>query len=209
MRNNHYLTRSKITLVILAMMLAARGSIGLAQDIQPIEGVVEQQRPLLAQNLLIADPPLMGEGVISIGPEAFQPWNRETTVDRGSGLWIRPLTPVETVSFDAPLMIPNGASIRQIVAYIFDNDGTRNAELNLLQHSHTSSSGVLLSNAYSTGASTSMQAVSISSSFGITQVNLANYSYIIRVRLFGGANMYLNSVRIDYSYHTYLPAIQK
>lgn len=209
MRNNHYLTRSKITLVILAMMLAARGSIGLAQDIQPIEGVVEQQRPLLAQNLLIADPPLMGEGVISIGPEAFQPWNRETTVDRGSGLWIRPLTPVETVSFDAPLMIPNGASIRQIVAYIFDNDGTRNAELNLLQHSHTSSSGVLLSNAYSTGASTSMQAVSISSSSGITQVNLANYSYIIRVRLFGGANMYLNSVRIDYSYHTYLPAIQK
>ncbi|HEX9019533.1 MAG TPA: hypothetical protein VF806_10110 [Anaerolineaceae bacterium] len=202
---------------LLVCVVAFRGSTGFAQGNQPNQGVVvnpgANEMPGPAQAVAVVTPPVLGSAVISFGPEAFQPWDRSVTLSRDGTLMLRPLTPAGAdVALDAPLILPQGVEIKQIVAYLVDYDATYNVVLDFIVHQHAYSSGFSLDfvNSSSLPQSGNVQYISMSSTLSNNRyIDNTSNSYIIRVELYGGANTWLNSVRVDYSYPTALPAIMK
>jgi hypothetical protein len=201
-------------LVLLACVIAFRGSTGFAQE-QPTseDGVIylgpDQTIAAVGRNAA-ADPPVLGEGIISMGPEAFLPWDRSITLSRDNMMMIRAMTPAGSrIALDAPLHLPQGAEIKQIVAYIEDNDATYDVELMLNVHEHTSAMGTYLDSVYSAGASSEMQYIKLTNLSAFRKIDLTRYSYFVRVFLYGGANTWLNSIRVDYSYNSMLPSVSK
>lgn len=210
MSSKNALARPFIVLVLLVCALAARGSVGIAQDPQPSpeQGVVVSPDSAYAQDTLAANPPVLGSAMISIGPEAFLPWDRNATLARDSMMMIRPMTPAGTnVPLDAPLHLPHGAQVKQIVAYFFDNDATQNVTLYYVVHGHTNSMGFTADIVSSSGASNEIRYIALNNLSNYRNIDLTAYSYMIRIQMVGGANTYLNSVRVDYSYNTALPTI--
>ncbi|HEX9019534.1 MAG TPA: hypothetical protein VF806_10115 [Anaerolineaceae bacterium] len=210
MRSKNHLVMPLAVLALLICVIAFKGSTGFAQENQPNQGIVENPGAEAAQVITAANPPVLGAATISIGSEAFHPWNRTSTLDRSGTMMIRPLTPAgNSAALDAPLYLPQGAEIKQIVAYIVDNDATYNVELLFALHPYTASMGSTSDFVHSSGQSAAIQYIALSGLSKYRYIDNTTYSYLIRVDMVGGANMWLNSVRVDYSYPNKLPAIMK
>jgi hypothetical protein len=198
-----------VALVLLAVLTAFRGSSVSAQDNGPQNGVITAPDAVPAPLGGAPLPPVMGQAFLSFGAEAFNPWNPASTWDRNSSLMIRPLTPAgSNQALDAALTLPNGVTVKQIVAYIVDNDAANNVSLLFVPHAHTNASALILSQAASSGASPDIRFIALDTFHNENTLDYTQNSYFVRVQLIGGANTYLNTIRVDYSYPVSLPSIR-
>jgi hypothetical protein len=110
--------------------------------------------------------------------------------------------------FLAPVHLPQGATINQIVLYYYDDDSVNDMTVSLSQYSNMGSNKVLMATVGSSGATTSNTYVTTAS---ITSpiVDNSAYSYGLFLTLPGGGLTVMNAVRIDYAYNTDLALVMK
>jgi hypothetical protein len=110
----------------------------------------------------------------------------------------------------APVHLPQGATINQVVAYYLDNDsGTSlDVEVKLLQTYDFSNSGVFIATVVSSGAILGIT-YNVTSSITTPLVDNATYSYAVQVGMANSASLGLQAVRIDYNYPVSLPLVSK
>lgn len=194
-----------LTLAILTVSTSTAAS----QNADPrdgAEGVVLGSGAAAPQAMLAPDPPLLGTGVVHFGAEAFRPYSQSYTWTRNSSLMLY-ATSVGNNAFDAPVVLPNGVTVNQVVFYYFDNDVSADASLYWVTVPSNSAGGMAVPGVFTSGASADIRYAAMTA-FPDAIDNGSN-NYFVRANLPGGANVALKSVRIDYSYKTVLPLIQK
>lgn len=167
-------------------------------------GVILGSEAAAPQQMLAPDPPLLGTGVIHLGAEAFQAYSQSTTWTRNNTLMLYATT-AGSQAFDAPVTLPNGARVKQVVFYYYDNDATYDASLYWVTVPALSSTGFASPTGGTTGAVASVR-YAVMTNFPNPIDNGSN-SYFVRVNLPGNVAVALKSVRIEYGYDTALPAV--
>ena len=203
---------SAVTAVLLvaAVLLAVSTSGAFSQQTTDpqdgIDGVILASDAAAPQAMLAPDPPLLGTGVVRFGAEAFQAYSQSYTWARNSTLMLY-ATSMGNNAFDAPVLLPNGVTVNQVVFYYYDNDAGADASLYWVTLPSNSAGGSAVPGVFTSGASANVQ-YAVMTNFPNPIDNGSN-SYFVRANLPGGANVALHSVRIDYSYTAALPLIHK
>lgn len=195
-------------LLLAAAILTVDSSRGASQATDPLNdgnGVILGSDTSAPQTQLAPDPPLAGSGVVHFGAEAFQPYAQSYTWTRNNTLMLY-ATGAGTFPFDAPVLLPNGVTVNQVVFYFLDNDAS-DATFYWITLPSNSASGIAFPIITTSGASGVVRYV-VMTNFPNPIDNGSN-NYLVRAYLPGGAPVALQSVRIDYSYTTALPAIHK
>ena len=105
------------------------------------------------------------------------------------------------------MTLPNGARVKQVVFYYYDNDVTNDASLYWVTTSALSSLGIGSPTVGTTGAAANVR-YAVMTNFPNPIDNGSN-SYFVRVNLPGNVAVALKSVRIEYGYDTALPAVRR
>jgi hypothetical protein len=108
----------------------------------------------------------------------------------------------------APVHLPQGATVNQVIAYYFDYDGVVDLEVELLQCDNLSGAIGIMASLSSSGASPSMT-FTVTSAISTPLVYNASYSYAVQVSLPNSSLIGLEAVRIDYTYPVTLPLVLK
>lgn len=110
----------------------------------------------------------------------------------------------------APVHLSQGATVKQVVVYYFDNDSGagKDIEVDLLQCNNISSAIVTIATIASSGASASMT-FTVTPSISSPLVDNAIYSYAVQVSLPNSSSIGLEAVRIDYVYQVSLPIVMR
>jgi len=110
--------------------------------------------------------------------------------------------------FDAPLSLPNGATITKLVAYYYDACGSRDLTVRLLRDASGSNLGDYMAELNSSGAPGGYS-YGEDSTVDYPIIDQQSYSYRVVVLLPQGCstNMSLESIRVDYGYQTGLPLV--
>jgi hypothetical protein len=195
-----------LTAALLALGTSGAFSQKTADPQDGSDGVILASDAAAPQAMLAPDPPLAGTGVVHLGAEAFQAYSQATTWTRNSTLMLYATGPGSSV-FDAPVMLPNGVTVKQVVIYYYDNEAGLDAAFYWVTLPINSPSGAATPTVFSIGASGNVR-YGLMTNFPNPIDNGSN-SYFVRASLPGGAAVALHSVRIDYSYTTALPAVSK
>lgn len=198
------ITRTLAAVLLLAVSASGAFAQKTADPQDGSDGVILGSQAAAPQEMLAPDPPLVGTGVIHLGVEAFQPYSQATTWTR-SGTLLLYSTTAGYQSFDAPVTLPNGARIKQVVFYYYDNDAGYDAGLFWVTVSALSFTGLAAPTVSTTGAANSIR-YAVMTNFPDPIDNGSN-SYFVRASLPGNVQVALKSVRIEYGYDTALPAV--
>ena len=196
-----------VTAVLLftAAILTANSSRAASQSVNPLDdgsGVVLGPEAAAPQPQLAPDPPLAGTGVVHFGAEAFQAYSQSATWTRNNTLMLY-ATGAGNQVFDAPVLLPNGVSVKQVVIYYYDNEPNADAGFYWVTLATNSAGGLSTPYAFTIGASGNIRYI-VLNNFPNPIDNGSN-NYFLRASLPGGAAVALHSVRIDYSYTAALP----
>ncbi len=199
------------SLGILALLL-----ITLSLTAAQVTGPVGQDvGPLTPGPIPIVDSPEGGGGAVPGGPGFvalnafdFKPYSQSYNYYYGGTLLNN--TGVTSAFFIAPVHLPQGATINQVVAYYKDEDAGmwKDIAVVLLQCNDFTEAAVYMAEIYSSGAITGITyAVATAITFPV--VDNSRYSYIVQVNLPNSASVWLSAVRVDYTYSLSLPAVMK
>jgi len=109
----------------------------------------------------------------------------------------------------APVHLPQGATINQMVAYYLDNDDVYNIELNLFQCDLFSPSYPNLMASIHTSDATTGITYAVTPYISYLVINNSMYSYAVQVLLSNSLDIGLTAVRVDYTYSMSLPVAVK
>jgi len=197
-------------LLLAAVLLAVSTSGAFSQlTTDPkdgIDGVFLASDAAAPQAMLAPDPPLLGTGVVHIGAEAFQAYSQSYTWTRYGSLMLY-ATGVGNFAFDAPVLLPNGVTVNQVVFYFYDNAAAADAGFSWVRLPTNSFGGTASPTTATSGTGTDVRYV-VMTNFPNPIDNGSN-NYFVRANLPGGESVALHSVRIDYSYTAALPLIHK
>lgn len=146
-----------------------------------------------------------GPGYVSISGAAFAPENNNVNYSRGSAS-VYSMDGGEAV-FYAPVTIPDGATINQLVLYYYDTSTTLDVSVDFYKYDFSMNSIdylVFASSSGSSGYSTAVQSLNY-------EVSNERYAYILKAEFpaSAGSDVKLLGVRIDYGFPTYVPLINK
>jgi hypothetical protein len=116
-------------------------------------------------------------------------------------------------SFDfyiAPVHLPQGATINQVVAYYLDNDVSEGKEIDLylFQCNDFDTSAAAMAHIASSGAILGIT-YAVTSVINYPVIDNSRYSYAVQVTLPISDGVGLSAVRIDYTYSLSLPAVMR
>lgn len=137
---------------------------------------------------------------------AFHPTSN--TLDYLSdGSFLRGVTSGQVLTFDAPLCLPDGATVTQLAAYVLDNDATRSisVSLNRVQQTTTSLSTLAVAGTTVAGVSPSLQETITNPAIAIDN---DVFTYALRLSWTVPAtptNMAFHAVKVTYRITTPLP----
>lgn len=142
---------------------------------------------------------------IAIPPAAFTPAS-DAIAFTNSGTGLQGSAAAQTVTFIAPLNLPDGATITEIRAYVLDNDATQNATVAQLSRAMTSATPVTNGSAATTGNSATAQQIVIPAISGPID-NDVTTMWLSATWIVPGtpANMRLLGVRVTYTVTAPLP----
>jgi len=197
----------KSFLVLCISILLSTVMVGSAVTAQE----VVHNNPLLAatpqQSIQGGSPVPGGPGFISVSSFAFKPYSSET-IQKYESTWMYN-GGSDLGIFIAPIYLPHNATITKVVFFFYDEVQTQDLILSLKRlNLYDGSVSAYVALTYS----------SIDSGYGFvespiseTLINNQMYSYILDVDIPGGylSSLSLINVRIDYSYPSYLPCVQK
>lgn len=151
-------------------------------------------------------PPKVGAASVSSSSLGFEPFLPLATFERsGMGIYN---TYFDTIPFDMNVFLPDGARINQVIFSYIDYDDSQNIVLGF-GRSGFEFNGELFAWTNTTGSDPNIRYSIIT---GITPetVDNGNFNYFIDVLLPPGSEQLLFlGVRIDYSYRTFTPVINK
>lgn len=210
MKNRRIAGALAAVLLVAAALLALNNSGAFSQQTSGSQGggdgVILGSGAAAPQEMLAPDPPLLGTGVINLGAEAFQPYSQSATWARNGTLLLYSTT-AGYQSFDAPVTLPNGARVKQVVFYYYDNDATYDAGLYWVTFPAQNFTGLATPTVGTTGVANSIR-YAVMTNFPNPIDNGSN-NYFVRVYLPGNVAVALKSVRIEYGYDTALPAVRR
>ncbi len=196
----------KSFLVLCISILLSTVMVGSAVTAQE----VVHDNPILAappeQTIQGGSPVPGGPGFISVSSFAFKPFSSDdsqiydvTWMYNGGA---------DMASFIAPVYLPHDATITKVVFFFYDGITGADLILSLLRVNMFDGSVTPVARGYS---STSSGLGFIEAPISIPLVDNQLYSYILDVDIPGGhyGSLSLINVRIDYSYPSYLPCVQK
>jgi len=197
-------------LVLAAVLLAVSTSGAFSQQTTDpkdgIDGVFQASDAAAPQAMLAPDPPLAGTGVVHLGVAAFQAYAQNYTWTRNGSLMLY-ATGAGNFAFDAPVLLPNGVKVNQVVFYYYDNAASADASLYWIRQPNDSFGGTALPTVMTSGALSNLR-YAVMTNFP-DPIDNGSYNYFVRATLPGGESVALHSVRIDYSYTAALPLIHK
>ena len=158
---------------------------------------------------LQADPVPGGPGFVSIAGGTFRP---TLIYYEWESYWGGLANPSSTLmgEYIAPILLPNGATVTQVVAYYYDNAEENNLWVSLYRV-----------NMLTTQVDTMAEFYSISNSYNWTYwyddsveyatIDNQTYSYYASVWLPAGqkTNLTFGSLRVDYGFPNYVPLVNK
>jgi hypothetical protein len=153
-----------------------------------------------------------GPGYVAISALAFKPHDVSPSLiqhdqsaiytNSGTGYWV-----------EAPVDLPNGAVINQIVVYYSTATGaTPNFNVILFLHPLYSNSPITIASFSPSSSSADINtytSATYNGPFTYPNVALASNAYMVQVNLPNNTNIRFNGVRIDYAYTASLPAVMK
>lgn len=156
---------------------------------------------------LLGAPVTGGPGFVSVGPHAFKPILQTTSFSYIFGHLIN--TTNNPASFVAPVNLPHGATITQLVLYYLDN-GTSAITVELRSYPLDASSTFIYVAQMTTSEASSLSRNLVVNTFvnGNLIDNQSNF-YFVTLQLPSGFDYMLFGFRIDYNYPTNLPLIVK
>jgi hypothetical protein len=107
----------------------------------------------------------------------------------------------------APVHLPQGATVNQMVVYYLDNDGSNNLQVELRQCNNMTSLCAYMATIYSSGPPLVGNTYTVTSEIDYAVVDNAIFSYMVNIYLPNSGLMGLSAVRIDYTYTTSLPTV--
>jgi hypothetical protein len=181
------------------------GSIALAQDgVGQGAGTGEGQAN--PEGITAPTPVPGGPGFVSLSVFGFTPYLQTNSFAYSNHiLWN---TGATGAYFECPLSLPQGATITKLGVYYYDFDPATSLDVELLRGPLDTYSGNPFAEVISVDAGTSIghaETTSIDMPVIDNQVN----AYWVQVYLPPTHNVALNGVRVDYSYPSMLPMIQK
>lgn len=110
--------------------------------------------------------------------------------------------------FEAPVVIPHGATITKFVAWVVDNNATYGTNAILARAAQDDSDVIQLVNLSTTGQSSLKQHLE-TTTISNPNVDLQNYMYWVEVGLPPNSSGGIVSFRIDYSFDSFAPMIRR
>ena len=197
-------------LLVAAALLALNNTGAFSQQTTDPQdggaGVIFGSEAAAPQPMLAPDPPVIGTGVIHIGAEAFQSYLPTGAWTRNNTLLLY-ATGAGNQVFDAPVVLPNGVTVKQVVFYFYDNDPNTDGNLYWVTVPSNSAGGLATPYAITYGSSGNIRYVVMTNFPNV--IDNASNNYFVRASLPGGAPVALKSVRIEYGYNTSLPAVRR
>jgi len=195
-------------LILLAVdkrVMADEGSSAqIVSDEPPGTGLSEGQPEIQSE---IRAPAAGGSGIYTSSGLEFWPYMSSTTFARyGVGICN---TSVDSRNFETQLHLPHGVTIQQVVVYFYDNDSTNNLYADFNYHPYTNWGTYIFTELNSFGASPEVRYISATPPAPYNYVDSALREYTVEVLLPPSCSVILLSVRVDYSYTSYLPAVMK
>jgi hypothetical protein len=190
-----------ITLFILVLVV---GSLALAQEDSGQGATVGE----VQANPMQATPVPGGPGYVSLSSVAFTPNNSETLF-KIIGQILYNQVGGYTSAFYAPISLPNGTTITKFVVF-YKDDGTDNLTAWLRKGSFDSIAADIIAQAQSMEDDSNIHYAE-DSTIDSPLVDQQSYSYYIQVLLPATLTdvIGLIAVRVDYTYPSQLPLIQK
>jgi hypothetical protein len=150
-----------------------------------------------------------GPGFVVLNSFDFKPYSQIASYQyAGTLLW----NLGDYSYYIAPVHLPQGATINQVVAYYIDNDGVigKDIEIDMLLLNDFTTSGDVMAAISSEGLPiSSLINYAVTSSIFYPVVDNSRYSYLVQVGMPNSANVALSAVRIDYTYSLSLPAVMR
>lgn len=190
----------RVAITLLALTLLSFSSV-LAQ-----EGSVKLES---LANLVVPG----GPGFVSVSAFAFKPVVSTDPYEYFGWALFNPSTS-KSVTYAAPLCLPNGATITQFVVTYYDNDTASNISVRLNAGGFDNSGYMLLAVINSSGA-TNAYLAQTTNSISNPKINQQSNVYWVAVDLptYTHSEMppmvRLVAVRVDYAYSITLPAVMK
>lgn len=117
-----------------------------------------------------------GAGIIAIPSSAFLEEETNQMDVHRSNVLLHGRTAGQGLTFEAPVYLPNGATITGFEVHLTDSDGTRNIQTFLLSHPYTAGAGAIIATLASTG--TPGRTSYANNSLGAVVNNAANH-YVV------------------------------
>jgi len=208
--NHKYHLSSVLAVLLVAVILSlSTGTFALAQD-----GTTDQEGHRLDENtsslnFQFAVPG--GPGFLMVPASAFVPKSDNIVYSRPDGTSLFASTSsAPDGNFDAPVFLPQGATVTKVVMYYYDNDSNRTMSLHLLKFPLPGDTSITM--AYITSADSQVPFYAEDTTIQENPIDNQAYAYALHINMLGASPGLIHTfkgARIDYSYPTYLPAIQR
>jgi hypothetical protein len=151
-----------------------------------------------------------GPGHVVLNGFDFKPFNQ--TVGYQFSAMILKNPSASAANYFASLHLPQGATITQVVAYFYDNDGGLGVDVDLalvLCNDFSTTCGTIATLTSSSVPHAAVVNDTTTTSITTPVVDLASYSYLIQANLPPSTNVGLIAVRVDYAYQTLVTMVRK
>jgi hypothetical protein len=212
MKINKAFTRTLGILALLLFALILTVSTSAAQVAGPTgQGVGPlKQGPIPVVNSPEGGGPVPGgPGFVVLNAFDFKPYTQSAGYMYSGTLLFYP-GPGSYDWFVAPVHLPQGATINQVVAYYLDYDSNegKEIEIDLMRCNDFDTTADIMASVTSSGATSGITyAIDITINYPI--IDNSRYSYAVQVSLPISDWVGLSAVRIDYTYSVSLPAVRR
>ncbi len=154
-----------------------------------------------------------GPGYVMVPATAFIPRDNTTLFSRANGVILTTKTGSVFYTYDAPVYLPDGATVTKLILYYQDTDVSKNIQIDLWYGPLPGNTGQSMANVVSDNQSNMNPVYKETTTFLYSQVSNQANAYYIKLTLPPPSNasvyLNLNGVRIDYQYSANLPAVMR
>jgi hypothetical protein len=149
-----------------------------------------------------------GPGFLILGAYDFKPGEQTASYHYNGAQLNNPGT--LPAWYMAPVHLPQGVTVNQLVAYFYDNDSgdTKNIMVRLWQDDILAVTLSKMAQISSTGALPYITPM-VTATIDYPIIDNSMYAYIVEVILPNSGSIYFTGVRIDYTYSASLPAVAR
>ena len=208
--NHKYHLSSVLAVLLVAVILSlSTGTFALAQD-----GTTDQEGQRLDENtssptLQVAVPG--GPGFLMVPASAFVPKSDRIEYSRPDGTSLSTSsTSIPDGNYDAPVFLPQGATVTKVVMYYYDNDPSHIMGLTFSKFPLPGNTSIIMAQVSS--ANSQVPFYTEDATIEGNPIDNQAYAYVLHINMLSASPGLMHTfkgARIDYSYPTYLPAIQR